>query len=136
MIIGIVGGLLSGMSIVGMLAAVTGQNAVAAGGFGIIGLLIGIIAYLLISGYTLDIVKFGIERREDGPGIDFVRQIVNAIKLIVVNIVYYIVPAIIVWLLTTLLGNGILTLIIAFIVAVLFTFMQIMAICRLAKYDS
>ena len=136
MIIGIVGGLLSGMSIVGMLAAVTGQNAVAAGGFGIIGLLIGIIAYLLISGYTLDIVKFGIERREDGPGIDFVRQIVNAIKLIVVNIVYYIVPAIIVWLLTTLLGNGILTLIIAFIVAVVFTFMQIMAICRLAKYDS
>ena len=130
MIIGIVGGLLSGMSIVGMLAAVTGQNAVAAGGFGIIGLLIGIIAY------TLDIVKFGIERREDGPGIDFVRQIVNAIKLIVVNIVYYIVPAIIVWLLTTLLGNGILTLIIAFIVAVVFTFMQIMAICRLAKYDS
>lgn len=136
MIIGIVAALLAGASLFGMMASASGNNVLAAGGFGFIGILVVIIGALLVSGYGLDIVKFGIERREDGPGIDFVRQIVNAIKLIVVNIVYYIVPAIIVWLLTTLLGNGILTLIIAFIVAVVFTFMQIMAICRLAKYDS
>ena len=56
-----------------------------------------IIGTLLISGYGLDIVKYGIERREDGPGIDIVRQILNAIKLIIVSFVYYIIPAVIAW---------------------------------------
>ena len=136
MIIGIVCGLLGGASLMGVLLAAQGNNALAAGGFGFIGILILIIGGLLISGYGLDIVKFGIEGRDDAPGIDIVRQILNAIKVFIVNIVYYIIPAIIGWLLTTLLGQGILTIIITLIIYIVFAFAQFMAICRLAKYDS
>ena len=136
MIIGIVCGLLGGASLMGVLLAAQGNNVLAAGGLGFIGILILIIGGLLISGYGLDIVKFGIERRDDAPGIDIVRQILNAIKVFIVNIVYYIIPAIIGWLLTTLLGQGILTIIITLIIYIVFAFAQFMAICRLAKYDS
>lgn len=135
-IIGIIGGILGGASLFGVIGSASSNNIAAAGGFGIIGLIIVVIAGLLISGYTLDIVKYGIERRDDGPGIDFVRQIANAIKLIIVTIIYFIIPVIVAWLLTTLLGTGILTLLIALIIAIIFAFAQFMAVCRLAKYDS
>ena len=134
MIIGIVCGILGGASLMGVLLAAQGNNVLAAGGLGFIGTLI--IGGLLISGYGLDIVKFGIERRDDAPGIDIVRQVLNAIKVFIVGFVYYIIPAIIGWLLSTLLGKGILTTIIIFIISVVFAFAQFMAICRLAKYDS
>ena len=136
MIIGIVCGILGGASLMGVLLAAQGNNVLAAGGLGFIGTLIIIIGGLLISGYGLDIVKFGIERRDDAPGIDIVRQVLNAIKVFIVGFVYYIIPAIIGWLLSTLLGKGILTTIIIFIITVVFAFAEFMAICRLAKYDS
>lgn len=135
-IIGIITGILGGASLLGMVMSVTGDNVLAAGGFGFLGIIIIFIGGLLISGYGLDIIKYGIERRDDGPGIDFVRQIVNAIKLLIVGLVYYIVPAIITWLLFTLLGKGILTVIIALIICIVFALAEFMAICRLAKYDS
>ena len=135
-IIGAITGTLGGASLLAMTSQVTGNNVVAAGGFGFIGILVMIIGSLLISGYGLDIVKYGIERRDDGPGIDIVRQVLNAIKLIVVSFVYYIIPAIVAWLLFTLLGKGILTLIIVAIMYIVFAFAQFMAVCRLAKYNS
>ena len=135
-IIGIIVGILSGASLFAMLAEASVKNVLAAGGFGFLGILIMIIGALLISGYGLDIVKYGIERREDGPGIDLVRQISNAIKLIIVSFVYYIIPAIVAKLLFTLLGKGILTLIVVLIIYIVFAFAQFMAVCRLAKYDS
>ena len=135
-IIGAITGILGGASLLAMTSQITGNNVVAAGGFGFIGTLVMIIGALLISGYGLDIVKYGIERRDDGPGIDIVRQVLNAIKLIVVTFVYYIIPAIVGWLLLTLLGRGILTIIIVAILYIVFAFAQFMAICRLAKYDS
>lgn len=135
-IIGAITGILGGASLLAMTAQITGNNVVAAGGFGFIGTLIMIIGALLISGYGLDIVKYGIERRDDGPGIDIVRQVLNAIKAIIVSFVYYIIPAIIAWLLFTLLGRGILTIIVVAILYIVFAFAQFMAICRLAKYDS
>lgn len=135
-IIGAITGILGGASLIAMATQVSGNNVVAAGGFGFIGILVMIIGSLLISGYGLDIVKYGIERRDDGPGIDIVRQVLNAIKLIVVSFVYYIIPAIVAWLLFTLLGKGILTLIIVAIMYIVFAFAQFMAVCRLAKYDS
>ena len=135
-IIGAITGILGGASLIAMATQVCGNNVVAAGGFGFIGILVMIIGSLLISGYGLDIVKYGIERRDDGPGIDIVRQVLNAIKLIVVSFVYYIIPAIVAWLLFTLLGKGILTLIIVAIMYIVFAFAQFMAVCRLAKYNS
>lgn len=135
-IIGIVTALLGGLSLLGMMASASGNNVLAAGGLGFIGILIFILGSLLISGYGLDIVKYGIERREDGPGIDLVRQIVNAIKVVIVSIVYYIIPAIASWLLLTFLGNGFLTILIVFVIGVVFAFAQFMAVCRLAKTES
>ena len=135
-IIGAITGILGGASLIAMATQVSSNNVVAAGGFGFIGILVMIIGSLLISGYGLDIVKYGIERRDDGPRIDIVRQVLNAIKLIVVSFVYYIIPAIVAWLLFTLLGKGILTLIIVAIIYIVFAFAQFMAVCRLAKYDS
>ena len=134
-IIGAITGILGGASLIAMATQVSGNNVVAAGGFGFIGILVMIIGSLLISGYGLDIVKYGIERRDDGPGIDIVRQVLNAIKAIIVSIVYYIIPAIIGWLLFTLF-KGILTLIIVAIMYIVFAFAQFMAVCRLAKYNS
>ena len=90
---------------------------------------------LLIDGYGLDIVKYGIERRADGPGIDIGRQISNAVKLIVVNIVYYIIPAIIILVLGLFLRDWILT-IISIILVIVFALANFMAKCRLAKSDS
>lgn len=135
-VIGVVTALLGGLSLFGMMASASGNNVLAAGGLGFLGVLIFLLGSLLISGYGLDIVKFGIERREDGPGIDIVRQIVNAIKVLIVSFVYYIVPAIIAWLLLTLLGSGYLTVIVVFIIAIVFAFAEFMAVCRLAKTDS
>lgn len=135
-IIGIVTALLGGLSLLGMMASASGNNVLAAGGLGFIAILIFILGSLLISGYGLDIVKYGIERREDGPGIDLVRQIVNAIKVVIVSIVYYIIPAIASWLLLTFLGNGFLTILIVFVIGVVFAFAQFMAVCRLAKTES
>ena len=136
MIIGLVTAFLGGASLFGMMASASGNNVLAAGGFGFIGVLIVIIGALLISGYGLDIVKYGIERREDGPGIDIVRQVLNAIKVLIVSFVYYIIPAIVSWLLLKLLGSGILTVLIVLIIGIVFAFAEFMAICRLAKTDS
>ena len=83
----------------------------------------------------MDIVKFGIERRADGPGIDFGRQVSNAIKLLIVSIVYYVVPAVIIFILGLFLRDWIMT-IISLILVILFALANFMAKCRLAKSDS
>ena len=134
-VLGIIAGIAGIATIVGILTGAAIENAFFTGATGIIGLLIFIVLLLLIDGYGLDIVKYGINRRADGPGIDFARQVSNAIKLIIIGVVYYIVPAIIAWLLTTLLGNGILTLLVVFILYVVFALAEFMAKCRLAKTD-
>ena len=136
MIIGMVIGILGAASFYGLISQLTSNNVVTAGGFGIIGILIMIFGALLVAGYGLLIVKYGIERRDDAPTLDIVKQLSNAIKLIIVSIVYYIVPAIIAWLFYTLLGKGILTVIFVAIMYIIFAFAQFMGVCRLAKYDS
>ena len=136
MLIGIIAGILGAGSLIAMIPQANNNHIIAAGGLGFIGILVIIIGALLISGYGLDIVKFGIERRDDAPGIDLVRQVSNAIKVLIVGLVYYIVPAVIAWLLLTLLGKGILTLIVVLVLYIVFAFAEFMAVCRLAKYDS
>ena len=83
----------------------------------------------------MDIIKFGIERRADGPGIDIGRQVSNAIKLLAVNIAYYLIPAIIIFVLGLFLRDWILT-IISIILLIVFALANFMARCRLAKTDS
>ena len=136
-ILGIVAGLIGGAAVVGIVGAftTTGLGALAFDLLGIVGLIVFILILFLIEGYALDIVKYGIERRNDGPGIDFARQVSNAIKLIIVDFVYYIVPAIIIFVLGLFLRDWILT-ILSLILAIVFTLANFMAKCRLAKSDN
>lgn len=136
MVLGIIGALLGGTALIGLIGAssVKGVSSAALGGIGLVGFAVFILVMFLIEGYGLDIVKFGIERRDDGPGIDFGRQIVNAVKLIVVDIVYYIVPVIIIAILGLFLRDWIL-LIITVILIIIFALANFMARCRLAKTE-
>ena len=101
---------------------------------GLIGIIIFVLVYFLIEGYGLDVVKYGIERRSDSPGIDMGRQISNAIKLVVVTIVYFIIPVIITFVLGLFLRNWLVS-IIALILFIVFALANFMAKCRLAKTD-
>ena len=136
-VLGIIAALIGGAAVLSLAASFSSQGLAgyAFSGLSIVGIIVFILVLFLIEGYGLDIIKFGIERRADSPGIDIGRQISNAIKLIVVSIVYYIVPAIIIFVLGLFLRDWIL-LIISIILVIVFALANFMAKCRLAKTDS
>ena len=136
-VLGIIAGIIGGASILSLAAAFSskGLAGYAFSGLSIVGIIVFILVLFLIEGYGLDIIKYGIERRADSPGIDFGRQVSNAFKLIVVSIVYYIVPAIIIFVLGLFLKDWIL-LILSIILIIVFALANFMAKCRLAKTDS
>ncbi|WP_295723249.1 DUF4013 domain-containing protein [uncultured Methanobrevibacter sp.] len=135
-IIGVIGGIIGGASLVGIVASIgtTGVKGMLAAA-GTVGFIVMIILFLLIEGYGLDIIKYGIEKRSDGPSVDFGRQIVNALKLIVVGIIYYIIPVILMYLLS-LIFQGWLTATLSILIFIIFALANFMAKCRLAHYDS
>ena len=137
MVLGIIAAIIGGTTILSFATAITtkGFSSFALGGVGLVGMIVFILILFLIEGYGLDIIKFGIERRADGPGIDIGRQISNAVKLIIVNIVYYLVPAIIIFVLGLFLRDWIMA-IISLILVILFALANFMAKCRLAKTDN
>ena len=136
-VLGIIAGIIGGASVLSIIASLSskGWAGFAFSGLSIVGIIVFIIVIFLIEGYGLDIVKYGIERRAEGPGIDIGRQVTNAVKLIIVYIVYYIVPAIITFVLGLFLKDWILT-ILSIIIFIVFTLANFMAKCRLAKTDS
>ena len=136
-VLAIIAGIIGGASVISLAASFSskGLAGYTFGGLTIVGLIVFIIVLFLIEGYGLDIIKFGIERRADSPGIDFGRQVSNAFKLIVVSIVYYVIPAIIIFVLGLFLRDWIL-LIISIILVIVFALANFMAKCRLAKTDS
>ena len=133
-ILGIILGIAIAGTLVGVLAGVTADNVWALAGSGIIGIIISLVIGFVITGYELDIIKYGIDRRADSPGIDFVRQFINGVKYLVVNIVYMIIPIIITAVLSVIFQNWIVT-IVGVILAIIFSLALIMAQCRLAKTD-
>ncbi|WP_298522904.1 DUF4013 domain-containing protein [uncultured Methanobrevibacter sp.] len=136
-ILGIIGALIGGAAILSLAAAFssTGLGGAAFTGLSIVGIIVFILVMFLISGYTLDVIKYGIERRDDGPSIDIARQISNAIKLIIVDIVYFIIPIIIAFVLGLFLRDWLL-IIISLILFIVFALANFMAKCRLAKSDN
>ena len=136
-VLGIIAGIIGGAAVLSIATAMTSTGAAgfAFSGLSIVGVIVFILILFLIEGYGLDIIKYGIERRADSPGIDFGRQVSNAVKLIVVSIVYYIVPAIIVFILGLFLRDWIL-LILTIILFIVFALANFMAKCRLAKTDN
>ena len=104
-----------------------------AGTIGIIVVIIVMIINLFLNGFGLDIIKLGIERKEEGPKIDIARQIINGIKILIVNFVYMFIPLIIMLILMQI--HEIIGAIIGLALIVLFGFGLLMAQCRLAKTE-
>ena len=136
LILGIIAAIIGGSTAVSIIVGLksTGLAGGAFTGMGVIGLIVFIIILFLVEGYALDIIKYGIERRTDSPGIDIGRQIANAIKLVVVSIVYYIIPVIIIFVLSLILKTWLIA-VIAIILFIVFALAHFMAKCRLAKTD-
>lgn len=128
--------------LVGLVAVFTGLGGLYTGSFnlgaglivGFIGLLFIVCILLVALGFSLDIVKFGIDKRDDAPGIDLLRQMTNGLKYIIVTIVYLIIPIIITAILAYFSQN--LAMIVGLILTIIFAFVLYMAICRLAKTES
>lgn len=135
----------------------------------IINIIIGIIALIaaiLVSGYGVSIAKNAIYISDEIPTLDFKTNFIDGLKMIVVSIVYYIIPAIVVAIVAVVSGlydqvaevmtyvaqgttanipqdllyslgsSSIITVLVAIILFVVFTLLYYVAICRLAKYDS
>lgn len=136
-VLGIIAAIIGGATVISLVGAFStkGLSGFAFSGLGIVGIIVFILVMFLIEGYALDIIKYGIERRNDGPEIDVVRQISNAVKLIVVDLVYYIVPAIVIFVLSLFLRDWILT-IISLILVIVFALANFMAKCKLAQTDN
>lgn len=128
--------------ILGLVAGATGLGAIFTGAWNlgagaavaVVGAIICIIIALLIEGYILDVTRYGIERRRDAPDIEFGRQVANGFKLAIVNIVYFILPIIIIAILGVIFKNWI-TTILGIILFIIFGVAEYMAECRLANTD-
>lgn len=72
---------------------------------GIIGTIVAFIITLFVMGYSLDIIKFGIDLEDDMPALDFAKNFKNGVKLLLVSIIYYIVPIIISIILSIIVGG-------------------------------
>lgn len=133
-ILGIILGIAVIGTVVGVSASAAVNNVLAAFGAGIIGLIIALLIGFVISGYELDIVKYGINRNDGAPGIDIVRQFINGVKLFAVNIVYFIIPIIISAILAVIFQHW-LSAIISAVLFVIFALAAFMGHCRLAKTE-
>ncbi len=138
LIIYVILGILIGVAIGGTVAiysvGASSQNIFAILGSSILTIIVSLLLRFFISGYQLDITKYGIERRDDGPEIDFVRQFFNGFKLFIVSVVYLIIPLIIAAIVSLIFQNW-LSILISVIVTIIFSFALIMGQCRLAKTD-
>lgn len=128
--------------LVGLVLVLTGTGGFVSGAFnfeagiivGIIGIIIVICLYLLMLGFSLDVIKLGIDRSANAPVIDFTKQVSNGFKYIIVSIVYFIIPTIITAILGIILQNWI-AIAIGVIFFIIFAFALAMAECRLAETD-
>lgn len=132
--LGVIAGIVGGGTIVGMAMGYADKNVFMLLGSGLIGILIFLVVAFVISGYELDIIKYGIIRSDEGPKIDFLRQFINGARLFLVRIVYYLIPVIISSILSIIFQHWV-TTIISIILLVIFALAEFMAECRLAKTE-
>ena len=134
LILGIILGIVQTGTMGAAAASAASSNLAAAMGSAIIGFIVAVVISFAISGYQLDIVKYGIDRSFDAPGLDFVRQFFNGFKLTIVQLVYFIIPIIISAILAIIFQHW-LAMVIEFILFVIFGLAAFMAECRLAKTE-
>lgn len=126
--------------LVGLVLVFTGIGSFATGSFsfgagvviGIVGIIVVICLYLLMSGFSLDVIKFAINRRDDAPSIDFGNQVSNGFKYLIVSFVYLIIP-IIIGVVLGFFVNQWLGVIVGLILFIIFMLGLTMAECRLAQ---
>ena len=105
--------------------------------------IIGFIFSLILSGYSVDVIKNGIDSSRAFPDIDLKENLINGIKAMIIGIVYMIIPCIIAFALLAvfgLVGAGIdhvvaslgLASIIIFIIFILFGIFEVIALARFA----
>ena len=119
---------------IGLVAGQETNQVFASGIIGIIGLILIIIIGLLVDGYGLDIIKLGIDKSDAAPEIDIARQVIAGLKYLIVCIVYFIIPFIVMGLLSAV--NETLGLIVGIILLIIFGLALIMGECRLANTGS
>lgn len=134
LILGIILGIAIIGTVVGIGASAGINNVWATVGSAVLGIIVSLFLGFLINGYQLDIVKYGINRSPNGPGIDVVRQFINGVKLFAVQIIYMIIPIIIGAILAIIFQHWVSGLI-AFIISIVFALALVMAQCRLAKTE-
>ena len=106
---------------------------------------ISFIAGLAISGYGVSLIKSGIEKSPDVPGIDFTNNVIDGVKVLVINAIYLVIPLAIVIILAALstmgllvdkqvfFGLGLTVIVAAVILYLLFGLMDYVAIARFAN---
>lgn len=110
----------------------------------VIGGIIGIIFALILSGYSLDIIKNAFNNSDEYPMIDLASNFVDGVKVLIINIVYFIVPIFITLILAVITGaigaglNHLFTglgiaAIISMIVFIIFGIFEVIAIARFAQ---
>lgn len=134
LILGIILGVIIALTSGAIVAGVSNNNVFAVVGFGLIGIIISLFIAFVIAGYGLDVIKYGIERNDGAPGIDVVRQALNGVKLLVVDLVYFLVPLIVAGILAIIFQDWLSTIIII-ILFIVFGMGAFMAQCRLAKSE-
>ena len=134
LILGVILGIVVALTFAAIFAGISDGNVIEVFGFGIIGGLISIILFFIVSGYQLDIVKYGIERNDNAPGIDIIRQTFNGVKLLVVYLAYFIIPIIISAILGLIFKDWLAT-ILMIVLFIIFAMAAFMAQCRLAKTE-
>ena len=105
--------------------------------------LIGVIFGVILSGFCLDVIRKGIHHSNEIPSINPAENLIDGIKVIIIEIVYYIIPLIIAAVLGLLggfVGAGLnqvsagtaFAVIVALIVVIIFSILEIVAIARFA----
>ena len=129
-------GIILGVVVIGTItSAATMDNTSAGTVTGIIGIVITIIIAFVISGYELDIVKFGIIRTDSAPGIDIARQFTNGVKVLAVTLIYFATIIFFSACLLVLFPHWISTVIIA-LLFIIFALPAFTAHCRLAESEN
>lgn len=106
--------------------------------------IISIIFSLILSGYGLDIIRNGIVGSDEIPAVDFMKNLIEGIKVLIISLVYFLIPIIIsliVFMFFGVIGTGlnhigaatIVAVVIAVIAFIAFAIFEIIAIARFAK---
>lgn len=106
---------------------------------------VSFIACLILYGYGISVIRAGIEKSSDVPSIGFLDNLIDGIKYIIINIVYFIIPIVIVIVMAFLSNIGyivsdvvvsglaIIVIIVGIILFVLFGIMGEVAVARFAS---